>query len=48
MGLLGQKEALDLWAQQVSKDPLDEKGTKETGALLVFKDQKENVLSLPR
>ena len=46
--LLEQKETLDVWAHQATKALLDLKGTKETGALLVFKDQKENVLFLPK
>ena len=46
--LLEQKETLDVWAHQATKALLDLKGTKETGALLVFKDQKANVLFVPK
>ena len=43
-----QKETLHVWAHQAKKALLDLKETKETGALLVFKDQKANVLFLPK
>ena len=46
--LVEQKETLDVWAHQAKKALLDLKETKETGALLVFKDQKANVLFLPK
>ena len=48
MVLVEQKEILDLWAHQAKKALLDFQETKETGALLVFKDQKANVLFLPK
>ena len=46
--LVEQKETLDVWALQAKKALLDLKETKETGALLAFKDQKANVLFLPK
>ena len=45
---MDRKETLDVWAHLAKKAPLDIQETKETGALLVFKDQKANVLFLPK
>jgi len=44
LALRGTKEMLDQWDNEDSKDRLAQKETKETGALLVFRVQKENVL----
>ena len=42
-----QKETLKVWAHPAKKALLDLKGTKETGALLVFKDQNECESAVP-